>query len=288
MQTVVINKISIGPRQPLALIAGPCVLESRDMAFRIAEEVCRITADLGMPFIFKGSFDKANRTSLTSFRGHGLYEGLEILAAVRQEFQVPVCTDFHEPDQAGLIARVVDLLQIPAFLCRQTDMLLAAAETGKPTTVKKGQFLAPWDMRHAVQKFTAGGNQQLLLCERGATLGYNNLVVDLRAFPVMRALGYPVVFDATHSAQLPGGAGDSTGGQREFIPALIRGAVAVGVDALFMEVHPEPEKGLSDATTMWPLAHLREVLTMAQRIDAVGGRREETVGVSECGSVGVE
>jgi 2-dehydro-3-deoxyphosphooctonate aldolase (KDO 8-P synthase) len=272
MHTVTLNDITIGQGHPLALIAGPCVLESRDMAFRIAEATCRITAELGMPYIFKGSFDKANRTSLSAFRGPGLYEGLAILAAVREEFQVPVCTDFHEVDQAGEVGAVVDLLQVPAFLCRQTDMLIAAAETGKPVSVKKGQFLAPWDMRNVVGKFTAGGNHQLLLTERGAAFGYNNLIVDMRSLVVMRDFGYPVIFDATHSAQLPGGTGTATGGQREFIPALLRGAVAVGVDALFMEVHPTPEEGLSDATTMWPLAQLREVLAMAQRIDAVGGR----------------
>lgn len=272
MHTVTIDTIHIGQGQPLALIAGPCVLENRELVFRVAESVRRITAEIGMPFIFKGSFDKANRTSLSSFRGPGLQEGLEMLAAVKREFEVPVCTDFHVPEQAALIAEVVDLLQIPAFLCRQTDMLIAAAATGKPTTVKKGQFLAPWDMRNVVEKYTAGGNHQLLLAERGASFGYNNLIVDMRSLAVMRGLGYPVVFDATHSAQLPGGAGSATGGQREFIPATVRGATAVGVDALFMEVHPEPEKGLSDATTMWPLDRLREVLVLAQRIDAVGGR----------------
>lgn len=272
MHTVTINTIQIGQGHPLALIAGPCVLESRDMVFRIAESVCRITTELGMPYIFKGSFDKANRTSLSSFRGPGLYEGLDILAAVKQEFGVPVCTDFHEPDQAEILAKVVDLLQVPAFLCRQTDMLVAAAETGKPTTVKKGQYLAPWDMQNVVDKFTGNGNRQLMLGERGAAFGYNNLIVDMRSLAVMRGMGYPVVFDSTHSAQLPGGAGTATGGQREFIPAMVRGAVAVGVDALFMEVHPEPEKGLCDAATMWPLAQLREVLAKAQRIDAVGGR----------------
>ncbi len=273
MQTVTVDTLPIGPGQPLALIAGPCVLESYDLAFRVAETVRRITAELRMPFIFKGSFDKANRTARTAFRGPGLDEGLRILSAIRQEFRVPVCTDFHEPAQAAALAEVVDLLQIPAFLCRQTDMLIAAAATGKPTTVKKGQFLAPWDMQNVVEKYTAAGNHRLLLAERGATFGYNNLIVDMRALAVMRGLGYPVVFDATHSAQLPGGTGTATGGQREFIPALIRGAVAVGVDALFMEVHPEPEKGLSDATTMWPLAQLRDVLATAQRIDAVGGRQ---------------
>jgi len=272
MHNVTIDAITIGQGHPLALIAGPCVLESRDLAFQIAEAVQRITDELRMPFIFKGSFDKANRTSLHAVRGPGLYEGLEILAAVRHEFHVPVCTDFHEPDQAAIIAGVVDLLQVPAFLCRQTDILLAAAETGKATSVKKGQFLAPWDMRNVVDKFTAGGNHALLLTERGASFGYNNLIVDPRSFPVMREFGYPVIFDATHSAQLPGGTGTATGGQREFIPALVRAAVAVGVDALFMEVHPEPEKGLSDATTMWPLARLRAVLESAQRLDAAGGR----------------
>ncbi|HEY3377035.1 MAG TPA: 3-deoxy-8-phosphooctulonate synthase [Armatimonadota bacterium] len=273
MHNVTVRDITIGQGHPLALIAGPCVLESRDMAFRIAEEVCQLTAELGIPYIFKGSFDKANRTALSAFRGPGLYQGLEILAAVRDAFNVPVCTDFHEPDQAAEVAKVVDLLQVPAFLCRQTDMLVAAAETGKPTSVKKGQFLAPWDMRNVVDKFTGGGNQQLLLTERGASFGYNNLIVDMRSLAVMRDFGYPVIFDGTHSAQLPGGTGTATGGQREFIPALVRGAVAIGVDALFLEVHPDPERGLSDATTMWPLARLRELLTMAQRIDAVGGRQ---------------
>lgn len=272
MHTVTVRNITIGQGHPLALIAGPCVLESRDLAFRIAESVCQLTVDLGIPYIFKGSFDKANRTSLSAFRGPGLYAGLEILAAVREAFNVPVCTDFHEADQAREVGKVVDLLQVPAFLCRQTDMLVAAAETGKPVSVKKGQFLAPWDMRNVVDKFTAGGNHQLLLTERGASFGYNNLIVDMRSLAVMRDFGYPVIFDATHSAQLPGGTGTATGGQREFIPAMVRGAVGVGVDALFMEVHPEPEKGLSDATTMWPLDRLREVLEVAQRIDAVGGR----------------
>jgi 2-dehydro-3-deoxyphosphooctonate aldolase (KDO 8-P synthase) len=272
MHHVTIGNITIGSGHPLALIAGPCVLESRDLAFHIADAVSALARTLSIPFIFKGSFDKANRTSRAGYRGPGLDEGLQILAAVRQEFGVPVCTDFHEPAQAAPVAEVVDLLQVPAFLCRQTDILVAAAATGKPTSVKKGQFLAPWDMRHVVGKYTAAGNHQLLLVERGASFGYNNLIVDMRALAVMRDLGYPVIFDATHSAQLPGGAGDATGGQREFIPALIRGAVAVGVDALFMEVHPDPAHGLSDATTMWPLAHLREVLEQAQRLDAVGGR----------------
>ncbi len=272
MRTVYVRDIPIGQGHPLALIAGPCVLESREMALRIAASTVKIAGAVGMPFIFKGSFDKANRTSISAFRGPGLDGGLEILAAVKAEFGVPVCTDFHEARQAAPLAAVVDLLQIPAFLCRQTDMLLAAAATGKPTTVKKGQFLAPWDMQNVVEKYTSGDHHGLMLAERGATFGYNNLIVDMRALAVMRDFGYPVVFDATHSAQLPGGAGTATGGQREFIPALIRGAVAVGVDALFMEVHPDPAQGLSDATTMWPLDQLQAVLAMAQRIDAVGGR----------------
>lgn len=196
------------------------------------------------------------------------------MAAVKNEFDIPVCTDFHTPEQAATIASVVDLLQVPAFLCRQTDMLIAAAETGKAISVKKGQFLSPWDMRNVVEKVIAAGNTQLMLVERGATFGYNNLVVDMRSLVVMRELGCPVIFDATHSAQLPGGTGTATGGQREFVPAMVRGAVAVGVDALFMEVHPEPEKGLSDATTMWPLAQLKAVLQIAQHIDAVGGRQQ--------------
>jgi 2-dehydro-3-deoxyphosphooctonate aldolase (KDO 8-P synthase) len=272
MHSVNINTVTIGQGHPLALIAGPCVLESRDLVLRIADETTRLTAALGMPYIFKGSFDKANRTSISSFRGPGLDEGLALLDEVKRTFGVPVCTDFHEPGQAAAIAEVVDLLQVPAFLCRQTDMLLAAAETGKAVSVKKGQFLAPWDMANVVDKFTAGGNHNLLLTERGATFGYNNLILDLRSFPVMRGFGYPVIFDATHSAQLPGGTGTATGGQREFIPALVRGAVAVGVDALFMEVHPDPANGKSDATTMWPLAQLRDVLVNAQALDAVGGR----------------
>ncbi len=274
MYTVTVDKIAIGPGHPLALIAGPCVLESRDLVFSIAEFVCRLTSGLGIPYIFKASFDKANRTSLSSYRGPGLDAGLEMLAAVRKEFNVPVCTDFHEPGQAASVAEVVDLLQVPAFLCRQTDMLLAAARTGKPVEVKKGQFLAPWDMKNVVEKFTVHGNHQLLLAERGASFGYNNLIVDMRSFVVLRELGYPVVFDATHSAQLPGGTGTATGGQRQYVPALVRGAAAIGIDALFMEVHPAPEHGLSDATTMWPLAELKPVLESALRLSKLRSEAE--------------
>lgn len=273
MPLVSIGKLTLGPGQPLALIAGPCVLESRDLAFSIAEQVKQITDELGMPYIFKASFDKANRSSIQSFRGPGLSAGLELLAGIRKEFDVPVCTDFHEASQAAELAEVVDLLQIPAFLCRQTDMLLAAAETGKAVSVKKGQFLSPWEMQNVVEKFVGTGNRDLLLIERGSSFGYNNLVLDLRSLAVMRDFGYPVVLDATHSVQLPGAAGDASGGQREFVPLLIRGGCAAGVDALFLEVHPEPEKGRSDAATMWPLARLKEVLETALAIDAVGGRQ---------------
>jgi 2-dehydro-3-deoxyphosphooctonate aldolase (KDO 8-P synthase) len=273
VHTVTIRDIPIGDGHPLVLIAGPCVLESAQMALDIAGEAKAIADAVGMPYIFKASFDKANRTSISAFRGPGLEGGMAILARVKAEIGVPVCTDFHEPAQAAALAEVVDLLQVPAFLCRQTDMLLAAAATGVPTSVKKGQFLAPWDMKNVVDKFTAGGNQKLLLTERGASFGYNNLIVDPRSLAVMRGFGYPVIFDGTHSAQLPGGTGSATGGQREFIPTLVRAAAAVGVDALFMEVHPDPEKGLSDATTMWPLSRLQEVLEQAIEIDAVGGRR---------------
>jgi 2-dehydro-3-deoxyphosphooctonate aldolase (KDO 8-P synthase) len=266
MPSVQVGQTSLGPQQPLCLIAGPCVLENRDLVFRTAEAVLRTTTQLGMPYIFKSSFDKANRSTLGAARGPGLHEGLELLAAVRKEFDVPVCTDFHEPGQVRDVADVVDLLQIPAFLSRQTDMLLAAARSGKPTSVKKGQFLSPWEMRNVVEKFTASGNEALILIERGTSFGYGNLVLDLRSLAVMRELGYPVVLDATHCAQLPGAAGLATGGQREFIPTLVRGGVAAGIDALFMEVHPDPERGLSDAATMWPIDRLQALLSDAQRI----------------------
>jgi len=242
------------------------VLENREVVFRTAEAVLRTTTQLGMPYIFKSSFDKANRSTLGAARGPGLHEGLELLAAVRKEFDVPVCTDFHEPGQVRDVADAVDLLQIPAFLCRQTDMLLAAARSGRPTSVKKGQFLSPWEMHNVVEKFTASGNRDLILIERGTSFGYGNLVLDLRSLAVMRELGYPVVLDATHCAQLPGAAALSTGGQREFIPTLVRGGVAAGIEALFMEVHPDPERGLSDTATMWPVDRLHGLLSDALRI----------------------
>jgi 2-dehydro-3-deoxyphosphooctonate aldolase (KDO 8-P synthase) len=251
----------IGPGQPLLLIAGPCVLESEEVARRIAAHVKEVAGRLGISFVFKASFDKANRTSLASYRGPGLAEGLGMLAAIRREFQIPVISDVHDVSQVDQAAKVLDILQIPAFLCRQTDLLVAAARTGKVVNVKKGQFMAPWDMEHAVAKIRQSGNRNILLTERGTTLGYNNLVVDMRSLPIMRSLGCPVIYDATHSVQLPGGAGGSSGGQRQFIAPLTRAAVAAGVSGLFMEVHPEPEKALCDGPNSLPLDQLESLLT---------------------------
>ncbi len=269
MNTVTIDGFAVGEGNPLAVIAGPCVIESLDLCRQVAAHALAVCRDLGLPYIFKASFDKANRTSAGSFRGGGLQAGLEVLAAIKAEFGVPVLTDIHEAWQVQPVAEVVDVLQIPAFLSRQTDLLLAAGESGRAVNVKKGQFLAPWDMKNVVEKVTGTGNQNLLLCERGASFGYNTLVVDMRSLPILRAFGYPVVFDATHSVQQPGGQGTTSGGQREFIPPLMRAAVAVGVDALFIEVHPTPEKALSDAATMLPLADLRSLLETATAIDRV-------------------
>ncbi len=269
MTEVRIKNFSVGDGHPLAVIAGPCVIENLDLCRAVAREAQAVCRELGLPYIFKASFDKANRTSGGAFRGGGLEAGLSVLAAIKEEFGVPVLTDIHESWQAKPVAEVVDVLQIPAFLCRQTDLLLAAAETGKAVNVKKGQFLAPWDMKNVVDKITATGNLNLLLTERGTSFGYNALVVDMKALPIMRALGCPVVFDGTHSVQQPGGQGASSGGLREFIPHGVRAAVAVGVDALFLEVHPDPEHALSDAATMLPLSHLKAVLTQAVAIDAV-------------------
>ncbi|MCL1980587.1 MAG: 3-deoxy-8-phosphooctulonate synthase [Proteobacteria bacterium] len=252
--------ISIGPGAPLLLIAGPCVLEGAELAREIALEMQAIAARLGVSYVFKASFDKANRTSLTSFRGPGPEKGLRILGRLREEIRVPVLTDIHEPSQAEMVADVLDILQIPAFLCRQTDLLVAAARTGKVVNIKKGQFVSPWDMANAVAKVRGAGSEQILLTERGASFGYNNLVVDMRSLPVMRALGFPVVFDATHSVQLPGGAGLCSGGQREFIPVLARAAMAVGIDGLFLEVHPDPDKALCDGPNSLPLTEVEPLL----------------------------
>ena len=251
------------------LIAGPCVMESEALVTRVCAALRAICAELDLPLIFKSSFDKANRTSAASFRGPGLDRGLELLAGVRTRFGVPVTTDVHEPGQCAAVAEVADLLQVPAFLCRQTDLLEAAARPGKPVNVKKGQFLAPWDMAHAVAKVrdASPGQGGVMLTERGASFGYNNLVVDMRSLSILGDLGVPVCFDATHSVQLPGGQGARSGGQRQHIPALARAAVAVGVDALFMEVHDDPDQALSDGPNMVPLASLPALLRQVLAID---------------------
>src|SRR5262245_2929572 len=242
------------------LIAGPCVIESRDHVLFMAKELKKVTAECGVSFIFKASFDKANRSSIQSFRGAGITEGLKILAEARKEVGVPVLTDIHEAGQADTVAKVVDVLQIPAFLCRQTDLIVAAAKTGRIVNVKKGQFLAPWEMKNVVDKAKEAGSHRFMLTERGASFGYNNLVVDFRSFPIMKTFGCPVVFDVTHSLQLPGGQGQSSGGQPEYIPHLARAGVAAGVDGLFMEVHDNPLKALSDGPNALDLALLRPLL----------------------------
>ena len=258
----------VGPGQPLLLIAGPCVLESEGLAREVATELQAISRRLKISLVFKSSFDKANRTSLTSYRGPGLAAGLKILGRLRDELGLPVISDVHEVAQVEKAAAVLDILQIPALLCRQTDLLVAAAHTGKVINLKKGQFLSPWDLRQAVAKLEGAGNKRLLLTERGFVLGYNNLVVDMRALPVMRSWGYPVIFDATHSVQLPGGAGDSSAGQRQFIAPLARAAVAAGVDGIFMEVHPAPDQARCDGPNSMPLAEVELLLKGLLRIHA--------------------
>lgn len=260
MDSVELNgHFTIGPGQPLLLLAGPCVLESEELARDVASELLTITSRLDISYVFKSSYDKANRTSLGSFRGPGLEKGLKILGRIR-ELGIPVVSDIHDVSQIEAAAETLDILQIPAFLCRQTDLLLAAAKTGKVINLKKGQFVSPWDMEHAVRKIKSTGNKKLLLTERGSTFGYNNLVVDMRSVPVMRSLGCPVIYDATHSVQLPGGAGGSSGGQREFIPPLTRAAVAAGVDGIFMEVHPDPDNALCDGPNSIPLDQVESLL----------------------------
>jgi 2-dehydro-3-deoxyphosphooctonate aldolase (KDO 8-P synthase) len=259
-----------GLDRPLFLIAGPCAIESRQLAFDTAGELKEICAALGVPFIYKSSFDKANRSSGKSFRGVGMDEGLKILADVRAQIGVPVLTDVHEIDQIKAVAAVVDVLQTPAFLCRQTDFIHAVASAGRPVNIKKGQFLAPGDMKNVVDKAREVSKQDnILVCERGASFGYNNLVSDMRSLMIMRETGCPVVYDATHSVQLPGGQGTSSGGQREFIPVLARAAVASGIAGLFMETHPNPEKALSDGPNAWPLKHMKVLLETLQALDAL-------------------
>ena len=260
VKTQITEKLDLGDGCPLTLIGGPCVIESEEFTLTMAAEIAKVCDRLNIPFIFKSSFDKANRTSINSFRGQSLEQGLQILERVKQEIGVPVLTDIHESQQAAIVGEVVDVLQIPAFLCRQTDLLTAAAATNCAINVKKGQFLAPWDMKHVVTKLEAGGAKNILLTERGTSFGYNTLTVDFRSLPQMRELGYPVVFDATHSVQMPGGKGDKSGGQRQFVPYLARAAAAVGIDALFMEIHANPDEALSDGPNMIPLSNLEGVL----------------------------
>ncbi len=269
-----------GLRHPLFLIAGPCVIESRQLALDVAGQLKDTCAALGIPFIFKSSYDKANRSSGTSYRGLGMEKGLEILADVRSQIGVPVLTDVHDQSEIAAVAAEVDVLQTPAFLCRQTDFIQAVAASGKPANIKKGQFLAPHDMQHVVAKAKEANNgaDTIMVCERGASFGYNNLVSDMRSLAIMRETGCPVVYDATHSVQLPGGQGASSGGQREFVPVLARAAVAVGIAGLFMETHPNPEKALSDGPNSWPLAKMKSLLEQLRDIDALVKRRgfEET------------
>ncbi len=264
-----------GLRHPLFLIAGPCVIESRQLALDVAGQLKDTCAALGIPFIFKSSYDKANRSSGTSYRGLGMEKGLEILADVRSQIGVPVLTDVHDQSEIAAAAAEVDVLQTPAFLCRQTDFIQAVAASGKPANIKKGQFLAPHDMQHVVAKAKEanGGADTIMVCERGASFGYNNLVSDMRSLAILRETGCPVVYDATHSVQLPGGQGASSGGQREFVPVLARAAVAVGIAGLFMETHPNPEKALSDGPNSWPLAKMKDLLATLRDIDALVKQR---------------
>lgn len=260
----------VGITQPLFLIAGPCVIESRQMALDTAGTLKEICKSLSIPFIYKSSYDKANRSSIKSFRGMGIDEGLKILEDVKHLIGVPVLTDVHAIDEIDAVASVVDILQTPAFLCRQTDFIQAAAAAGKPVNIKKGQFLAPWDMKQVVDKAkTASGVDNIMVCERGASFGYNNLVSDMRSLMVMRETGCPVVYDATHSVQLPGGQGDSSGGQREFVPVLARAAVAAGISGLFMETHPDPSVALSDGPNAWPLDDMKALLQTLKELDAL-------------------
>ncbi|HSD18341.1 MAG TPA: 3-deoxy-8-phosphooctulonate synthase [Thermomonas sp.] len=262
----------VGLDRPLFLIAGPCVVESEQLQVDVAGQLKEITARLGINFIFKSSFDKANRTSIGSFRGPGMEEGLRVLAEVRRQLGVPVLTDVHEYTPMDEVASVVDVLQTPAFLVRQTDFITKVCAAGKPVNIKKGQFLSPWDMKPVVEKARSTGNSQIMVCERGASFGYNNLVSDMRSLSVMRDTGCPVVFDATHSVQLPGGQGSSSGGQREFVPVLARAAVAVGVAGVFMETHPDPSKALSDGPNAWPLGKMEALLETMLELDAITKR----------------
>jgi 2-dehydro-3-deoxyphosphooctonate aldolase (KDO 8-P synthase) len=262
-----LGSFEVGPDRPFFLIAGPCVIESEGLVLEVAGRLKEMTAELKIPFIFKASFDKANRSSRSSFRGPGLEDGLKALSHVREQIGVPVLTDVHEDTPLAEVAAVVDVLQTPAFLCRQTNFIVAVSSQGKPVNIKKGQFLSPWEMQNVVDKARSTGNAHIMVCERGFSFGYNNLVSDMRSLAVMRATGCPVVFDATHSVQLPGGKGDASGGQREFIPVLARAAVAAGVAGIFMETHPDPAKALSDGPNAWPLDRMRSLLGTLAELD---------------------
>lgn len=271
MTNVKVGNLTIGKGQKLALLGGPCTAESKEICLEIAEYLYGLCQELDIQYIFKASFDKANRSSGASRRGPGMAKGLEYLAAVKEKFNIPVVTDIHESHEAAPVAEVADLLQIPAFLCRQTDLLVAAGKTMKPVNIKKGQFMAPEDMRGALEKFRSTGNNQVMLCERGSSFGYHNLVVDMRGLQIMREMDVPVVFDATHSVQLPGGQGTSSGGQREFVPALARAAAAVGIDALFTEVHPRPAEAWSDGPNSLDFEQIRQTLIEVKKIhDLIG------------------
>lgn len=264
------NKFNIGGiNNRFTLISGPCVIESEELVLEVAEEMKNICNELNINYIFKSSFDKANRSSIFSDRGPGIEKGLEILQKVKEIYNIPVITDVHEPWQCDVVAKVADVLQIPAFLCRQTDLLIAAANTGKPVSVKKGQFLAPWDMKNVVRKFEESNNEKVMLCERGTSFGYNNLVVDMTGLIELKKFGYPVIFDATHAVQKPGGKGDTTGGNREYVSYLIKAALAVGVDAIFAEVHPDPDNAQSDGPNMLNLKDIKNVLKVAVKIDDI-------------------
>lgn len=270
MNTIVqVENLRIGKGMPLVLIAGPCVIEDFELTFHIAATLKQLTERLEIPFIFKASYDKANRTAIDAYRGPGLDEGLEILSRIKAELGIPVLSDVHETGQVEKAAEVLDVIQIPAFLCRQTDFILEVARSAKPVNIKKGQFLAPWDITHVVEKIRSIGNDRILLTERGAMFGYNNLVVDFRAIPIMQATGFPVIFDATHSVQLPGGAGNSSGGQRQYAPLLARAAVAAGADGVFLEVHPDPDKARCDGPNSLPLDDLSDIFAQLKAIHQV-------------------
>jgi 2-dehydro-3-deoxyphosphooctonate aldolase (KDO 8-P synthase) len=268
-ETVQIGNVLIGGNAPLVLIAGPCVIENQSLVMETAEALKKIAGDAGIPLIFKSSYDKANRSSLSSFRGPGIKKGLKILQQVREEFALPLLSDVHTVDEIGQAAEVLDVLQVPAFLCRQTDFIMKMARSGRPVSVKKGQFMAPWDMNNVVEKIRHAGNEDIMITERGNSFGYNNLVADMRSLPIMQKLGVPVIFDGTHSVQLPGGQGASSGGEREFVAPLTRAAVAAGVNGIFLEVHPKPDEALCDGPNMLALKDLPALLREVREIDSV-------------------